>query len=299
MYLGAYTRTMTNGRIRLPEEILSRCKGRKLFLSIAPGPYILCLEEDKWKKLENSLDALPSFDVKARIYKRLVLGYCFETTCSLDGTLELPEKLAALAKIDDELLVIGLVNRFELWEKETYRKRGHENNESFLPSELVKTYGHDAKRLMQQIRKSYLSVDIDNLPYESQKSKHLFLCHSFKDKEFVRRLAKDLTKNNVTVWFDEWEMLPGDSLYEKIQKGIIESSWFAIVLSKTSVNSSWCKRELHNAFEEEFNRKKVFVIPILYEECVVPGFLKEKVYVDMTGDNYDKEFKYLMRRFDI
>jgi hypothetical protein len=59
-------------------------------------------------------------------------------------------------------------------------------------------------------------------------------------------------------------MLPGDSLYDKIQHGIRTSAWFVVVLSPDSVGSKWCRRELHNALEEEFERGRVYVVPALY-----------------------------------
>jgi hypothetical protein len=46
--------------------------------------------------------------------------------------------------------------------------------------------------------------------------RHLFLCHSSKDKKFVRQLAEELTELSVDVWLDEWELQPGDSLHECI-----------------------------------------------------------------------------------
>lgn len=299
MYLGAYTRALTDGRIALPDEILAVCKGRKLFLTIAPGPCVVCLEESRWAKLEEKIMRVPNQNLAARKIQRFLVGSCFETTCSDEGNLEIPPYLATYSKIGDELLIIGLVNRFEIWDKKIHENRSASANETFVPEELVSAYGDGAKRMMEQIRKSYSTTVNENGAGNTPQTKNLFLCHSSKDKKFVRRLAEDLTIKGVTVWFDEWEMLPGDSLYEKIQKGIVDSSWFAIILSPHSIESNWCKRELHNALEEEFKRKRIYVIPILYQQCDIPGFLKEKVYVNMVGESYEKEFEYLLRRFDV
>ncbi len=40
----------------------------------------------------------------------------------------------------------------------------------------------------------------------------VFLSHSSKDKPVVRELANRLKKDKLRVWFDEWELKPGDSL---------------------------------------------------------------------------------------
>jgi TIR domain len=105
---------------------------------------------------------------------------------------------------------------------------------------------------------------------------HVFICHSSDDKDFARKLATDLVTEGYRVWFDEWEIMVGDSLYEKIQAALKSSNWFIVVLSPSSVNSNWCKRELHNALIEEDSKSRVFVLPVICKDCEIPGFLKEK-----------------------
>lgn len=39
----------------------------------------------------------------------------------------------------------------------------------------------------------------------------VFLSHSSKDKTIVRDLAARLRKDGLKLWFDEWELKPGDS----------------------------------------------------------------------------------------
>lgn len=123
----------------------------------------------------------------------------------------------------------------------------------------------------------------------------VFICRSSKDQEFARKLANDLESNGYRVWLDEFEMLPGDSLYEKIQHGIKNSAWFLIVLTSDSVESKWCKRELHNAMEEEFERNSVYVVPVMYKPCQVPGFLKEKVWASFQGRKYRTGLNQLLK----
>ena len=44
-----------------------------------------------------------------------------------------------------------------------------------------------------------------------------FLSHASADKDrFVRHFAEELTARGLRVWFDEWALLPGDSLVDKI-----------------------------------------------------------------------------------
>jgi hypothetical protein len=48
----------------------------------------------------------------------------------------------------------------------------------------------------------------------------VFLSHSSKDKAVVRPLAERLRADGLRVWFDEWELKPGDSIPKKLDDGL-------------------------------------------------------------------------------
>ncbi|WMJ75368.1 toll/interleukin-1 receptor domain-containing protein [Cytophagaceae bacterium ABcell3] len=122
----------------------------------------------------------------------------------------------------------------------------------------------------------------------------VFISYSTKDSEFVTRLSTELVKRRIRVWLDKWEMQPGDSLVDKIQAGLSDSSYLLVVLSNNSINSEWCKKELNSGIMRELEEKKVVVIPIIIDDCKIPIFLKEKVYADFRKD-FDEGLKSLLR----
>ncbi|MGD0339521.1 MAG: toll/interleukin-1 receptor domain-containing protein [Bacteroidota bacterium] len=126
-------------------------------------------------------------------------------------------------------------------------------------------------------------------------SARIFLSHSSKDNDFVRRLANDLKSKGVPVWFDEWELKVGDSLNERIGAGIKESAWLAVILSKNSVESAWVKKELNAALETELEKKQVFVLPIVIENCEIPVFLRDKMFADFRR-SYEYGLSALLKR---
>jgi hypothetical protein len=123
----------------------------------------------------------------------------------------------------------------------------------------------------------------------------VFLSHSSADKAFVSRLANDLQARKVPVWFDRWELKIGDSLTQRIQDGIAESSWLAIVLSKNSVKSEWVKKELAAAHAMELHKRSVFILPLVIDDCEIPVFLLDKLYADFRI-SYEHGFESLVRR---
>lgn len=123
----------------------------------------------------------------------------------------------------------------------------------------------------------------------------VFLSHSSKDKPFVSRLATDLKSRGVPVWFDQWELKVGDSLIEKIETGISQSGWLAVILSRNSASSDWVQKELRAAQVRELRNSDVFVLPIVIDDCEIPLFLLDKVYADFRP-SYEHGLEVLLKR---
>lgn len=112
----------------------------------------------------------------------------------------------------------------------------------------------------------------------------VFISYAHIDAVFVNMLAAHLVKNNANVWVDTWELNVGDSIINKVQEAIEGSDALLIVLSKSSVKSEWCKKELSAGLMRELDEKKVVVLPVLLEDCDIPMLLREKMYADFRND---------------
>ncbi len=112
----------------------------------------------------------------------------------------------------------------------------------------------------------------------------VFISYSHTDKEFVTQLGLQLVKHKARVWIDEWELNVGDSLLDRIQAAITDASALLVVLSESSVASDWCKKELNAGLLRELKERRVFVLPVLKEDCEIPIFLQDKLYADFRTD---------------
>lgn len=72
----------------------------------------------------------------------------------------------------------------------------------------------------------------------------VYLAHASEDKAMVRPIAEFLMANGVDVWFDEWEIEPGDSLRVKMEEGLGAMTHFVVVLTATSITKPWVSREI-------------------------------------------------------
>lgn len=114
----------------------------------------------------------------------------------------------------------------------------------------------------------------------------LFLCHSHIDKRFVCRLSRDLEQFHISVWRDQCQLEPGDSLHKCIGKAIEKSAYIGVVLSPSSVNSVWCQSELEQALTKEKRTGEKSVLPFLYRRVKIPPFLEGRLYLNFSKSYY-------------
>lgn len=124
----------------------------------------------------------------------------------------------------------------------------------------------------------------------------VFVSHASEDKDrFVLGFAERLRNNGVDAWLDKWEMLPGDSLVDKIfEEGIKEAAAVIVVLSKASVNKPWVREELNAGFIKRVNSGSK-LIPVVLDDCEVPSALQNTVWERVSDTNsYDACFDRIL-----
>jgi CheY-like chemotaxis protein len=112
----------------------------------------------------------------------------------------------------------------------------------------------------------------------------IFISYSSDDRAFAKELASSMHKHGFQVWYDEWEIHVGDAIIQKIESGIVESSYLVIVLSPASVSSRWVREELDSAITSQITDYRIRVLPALKDDCAIPPFLKSKKYADFRHD---------------
>ena len=111
-----------------------------------------------------------------------------------------------------------------------------------------------------------------------------FLSYSHADKELATKLANTLRASGVDVWFDKWDILPGDSLIQKIfEEGLANADVFMVLVSKNSVNSRWVRQELDVALVKRIEGI-TRVIPVVVDGVNPPEHLRTLRWVDLSRD---------------
>ncbi len=128
----------------------------------------------------------------------------------------------------------------------------------------------------------------------SPRGAQIFISHSSADKRFVRGLAVDLAALGHQPWLDEWEILVGESIPERIGAGIDDADFLIVVLSDSAVKSRWVENEWQAKYWTEANERRVTVLPLLLNDCQIPTLLRTKKYVDFR-DDYSDALKILTK----
>jgi small GTP-binding protein len=122
----------------------------------------------------------------------------------------------------------------------------------------------------------------------------VFLSHSAKDKRVVRPLAERLRKDGLKVWFDEWEIKPGDSIPAKIEEGLEHSRVLVLCMSANAFGSDWAQLESHTfRFRDPLNRDRRF-IPLRFDDSPIKGSLAQFLYINWQAADREQEYAKLL-----
>ena len=138
-----------------------------------------------------------------------------------------------------------------------------------------------------------------NTPLEHR---DIFLSHRSVNKEFARRLTADIESQkagyrNLSVWFDEAEIRPGQSIPARINEGLEISKFVGLVMTPLyfESESGWTDAEWHSALYEDPDNRRERIIPLLVENCpYIPYLLRHFKMIDFRNSNYENALKELL-----
>jgi hypothetical protein len=97
----------------------------------------------------------------------------------------------------------------------------------------------------------------------TQEPRDCFISHASEDKDAVARpLAEALTSAGYSIWFDEHELVLGDSLRAKIDEGLAASRFGVVVLSPQFFEKGWPQSELNGLAAKEMVGGERLILPV-------------------------------------
>jgi hypothetical protein len=243
----------------------------------------------------NIFFCLPPIDGPPTIY-----GVYEPISANSQNTIQIENMREMLAEKD--LLIIG-ISSFEadrilhlyalcLSYEKAFVDKTNDNDQAYWASRGVMTekIGEEAiiKRLIPSSGKTYSFLDAiypgrKMVEITRDKQYDAFISYFSGDKAFVQKLVRDLSLREIHIWLDDREIEIGDSMTDKIQKGLSDSYTFLIVLSPEALTRPWVNEELRAAYAKRL-AGHFKILPILHRECEIPPFLVDYKYGDFRDE---------------
>jgi len=144
-FKGSYAYSVDGkGRINIPARLRKYVSPEANDTFVVTRGYEQCLfvyPLDEWNRLELSIRQLSPTNPKHRFFTRTLLENA--TECQLDGQsrITVPKELLQLGSIENEVLILGVLERIELWNPkiyDQYRKGQTETYENIAQTVLQK-----------------------------------------------------------------------------------------------------------------------------------------------------------------
>jgi MraZ protein len=75
-----------------------------------------------WEELQEKIKTFSDLNKTGVKLKRFLIGYATECEMDTQGRLLLPELLRKFANLDKKMILVGQLNRFELWNEDAFNK---------------------------------------------------------------------------------------------------------------------------------------------------------------------------------
>ncbi|MBI4133534.1 division/cell wall cluster transcriptional repressor MraZ [Candidatus Uhrbacteria bacterium] len=120
MFIGEYHHTIDEkGRLAVPTKFRDRMKGGAVVTRGLDSCLVLYTKTE-WEKLATKLSNLPISQADTRAFARFMLAGAMDVSCDRQGRIVVPDYLRKYAKLGKNVVVAGLYNRLEIWDREAW-----------------------------------------------------------------------------------------------------------------------------------------------------------------------------------
>jgi MraZ protein len=113
-------------RVQIPSKWRPAKEGVELTLIVWPkakeGPCLRVLPPAQMAALMRDIDAMPNSDPNKVVLKRFIGSESVQVALDKSGRVCLPEEMAKAAGLGDEAVLVGLLDRFEIWSPERFAR---------------------------------------------------------------------------------------------------------------------------------------------------------------------------------
>jgi len=135
MFYGEYRHSVDNkGRLIIPAKFRLVLKDKyieKFYVTRGLERCLFVFTENDWNQLEQKFKNLPLTQSTARAFSRMLFSGAYEAVCDKQGRILIPNHLLQYARITKDVLVVGVSNRIEVWDINTWEDFSKTSIEDF------------------------------------------------------------------------------------------------------------------------------------------------------------------------
>ena len=135
MFYGEHEHTIDRkGRLIIPSRFREVMKEHYTERFVATRGLDRCLflfPEDEWRTQEGKFRALSFTKQEARRFNRMFFSGAAELTCDRQGRVLIPVYLKEYAGIKRDVMLVGVSNRIEIWDREEWKKFYEQGKDSY------------------------------------------------------------------------------------------------------------------------------------------------------------------------
>jgi len=136
MFMGEYNHTVDEkGRLIIPAKYREEL-GNEFVVTKGLDGCLFAYGLSEWQVLEEKLRALPLTNKDARAFARFMLAGAASVEIDKQGRILLPQVLRNFAKIEKEVVLIGVASRFEIWNKTKWEENSIDDNVEELAEKM-------------------------------------------------------------------------------------------------------------------------------------------------------------------
>ena len=135
MFYGEYEHTIDRkGRLIVPakfRQALKEHEVKSLFLTRGLDGCLFLFPESEWRIAENRFKQIPFTKGEGRKFNRLFFSGATEVMVDRLGRLLVPRTLKEFAQIKQDVVIVGVSSRMEVWAKEKWQAFYESSRQSF------------------------------------------------------------------------------------------------------------------------------------------------------------------------
>ncbi len=131
MFIGEYQHTLDpKNRVIMPAKFREKL-GDSFVMTKGMDNCLFIYSNHEWSNVEEKLKSLPMTSKDARAFVRFFFAGASECELDKQGRMVVPTHLKEYARIDKELVIIGVSTRIEIWSREEWNKFNSDANISY------------------------------------------------------------------------------------------------------------------------------------------------------------------------